>query len=176
MRYSGLFAISAVVLSFAGMAVGPGQPTALPAAATAPAMPRLSWSSPYDPQNVLARTIRGEIPTVRLYEDEHVLAAMDTLQGHFVVMSKDSRARNFLEIEPEQSARMFAVVQRLASAEIAALGVEGFLVRTNAGSDSGVAQFHIHVYPHRKDDPPAAAQATQAELQAVADRIKAAMR
>ena len=33
----------------------------------------------YDPNNIFARILRGELPCHKVYEDEHVLAIMDIM-------------------------------------------------------------------------------------------------
>src|SRR5690606_32543292 len=64
----------------------------------------MSLDGAYDPDNSFARIIRGEIPSVKVFEDERVLAFMDVYpqsEGHVLVISKASTARNLLECEPE---------------------------------------------------------------------------
>ncbi|MDO9005418.1 MAG: HIT domain-containing protein, partial [Aquabacterium sp.] len=42
----------------------------------------------YDSQNIFAKILRGEIPCIKLYEDEHTLAFMDIMpqaDGHALV-------------------------------------------------------------------------------------------
>lgn len=35
--------------------------------------------APYDPDNIFAKILRGEIPCHRVYEDDHTLAFMDVM-------------------------------------------------------------------------------------------------
>jgi len=61
----------------------------------------------YDTNNPFARIILDELPASKVYEDEHVLAFMPLRmisRGHVIVISKTSRARNNLDIEPEEPA------------------------------------------------------------------------
>lgn len=135
----------------------------------------------YDPNNLLARTARGEIPSAKLYEDEHVLAFLGdrpSAHGHFLVISKTSKARNFLEIEPEELARILSVARRVAEAEIVAIGAEGFTLRQNNGSASSLHQFHLHVLPRWKGDQLKSGPQPEvkvSELEPLAERIRAVL-
>ena len=62
----------------------------------------MSLDAPYDPENIFAKILRGEIPSVRVWEDAHVLAFMDVFpqsEGHVLVISKTSTAQTLLEVE-----------------------------------------------------------------------------
>ena len=66
----------------------------------------MSLDGAYDEANVFAKILRGEIPAVRVFEDDQVLAFMDVFpqsKGHVLVISETSKARNLLD------AAMFAV-------------------------------------------------------------------
>lgn len=109
----------------------------------------------FDPENVLARTARGEIPSAKLYEDDEVLAFLGdypAAKGHFLVISKSVQARNFLDLTPEQLGKIMDVAQLVARAEILVLGAEGFTLRQNNGSASTMAIFHLHVIPRWAGD------------------------
>ena len=72
----------------------------------------MSLNGAYDPDNIFARILRGEAPAVKVWEDDHVLAFMDVFpqsEGHVLVISRTSTARNLLEIEPEALARVVAL-------------------------------------------------------------------
>ena len=91
----------------------------------------MSLTGTYDPANIFARILKGEIPAVKVWEDDDVLAFMDVFpqsEGHVLVISKTSRARNLLEIEPEALARLTAATQRTARAVVKALSPEGFSI------------------------------------------------
>ena len=103
----------------------------------------------YDINNPFARIIRGELPVSKVYEDKHVLAFMPLRmisRGHVVVISKTSRARNILDIEPEELARVMDVARRVARAEVAVLGVQGFQILQNNGAVGTQSVFHLHVH------------------------------
>ena len=121
-----------------------------PAAARTVAPLPSALAGTYDTHNPFARIIRGELPAVKVYEDAHVLAFMDNhplVPGHVLVISKTSRARNLLEIEPRELARVMAVAQRITRAEFTALGATGVVILQNNGSAQSVFHLHVHVVP-----------------------------
>ena len=142
----------------------------------------MTLKAPYDPDNIFARILRGDIPSVTVWEDDHVLAFMDVFpqsEGHVLVISKASTARTLLEIEPEVLARLTAAVQRTARAVERALGPDGFQILQFNGEAGGQTVFHLHfhIIPRWRDRPVKghgqAPIADTAVLRAQADRIAA---
>ena len=109
----------------------------------------MSLTGAYDPDNIFAKILRGEIPAVKVWEDDAVLAFMDVFpqsEGHVLVVSKTSIARNLLEIEPEALAAVTAAVQRTARAVVKALDPEGFSILQFNGDAGGQTVFHLHFH------------------------------
>ena len=109
----------------------------------------MSLDGQYDPQNVFAKVLRGELPCAEIYEDDDVLAFMDLFPqapGHCLVISKRSQARNLLDVEPEQLCALMAGVQRVARAVRAALQPDGIVVTQFNGAPAGQTVFHLHVH------------------------------
>ena len=103
----------------------------------------------YDDANIFAKILRGEAPAARVFEDEHILAFMDVFpqsRGHTLVISKHSRARNLLDVEPETLGRLILGVQRVAGAVRAALKPEGLMVAQLNGAPAGQSVFHLHFH------------------------------
>lgn len=138
----------------------------------------------YDDNNPFARIIRGELPASKVYEDKHVLAFMPLRMitpGHVLVISKTSRARNILDVEPEELARVMDVARRVARAEVTALGIQGFQILQNNGAVGTQSVFHLHVhvlprYPGVALLPSAGPSDDRKDLDEMARRIKAAMK
>ena len=68
----------------------------------------------YDPENIFAKILRGEIPSTRVYEDDETLVFMDIMprsDGHVLVIPK-TPARNMLDASPEQLSACLATVQK----------------------------------------------------------------
>ncbi len=144
----------------------------------------MSLHKPYDPDNIFAKILRGEIPSVKVWEDDHVLAFMDVFpqsEGHVLVISKRSTAPTLLEIESDALARVTAAVQRTARAMEKALSPEGFQIMQFNGEAGGQTVFHLHfhIIPRWADRPMKghghAPMADAAALRVLADRIADAL-
>ena len=137
---------------------------------------------PYDPDNIFARILRGDIPSVKVWEDDHVLAFMDVFpqsEGHVLVISKTSTARTVLEIAADDLARVTEAVRRTARAVDKALNPEGISLMQFNGDAGGQTVFHLHVHivPRWADRPMKghghAPMADAEQLKALAARIAA---
>jgi histidine triad (HIT) family protein len=136
----------------------------------------------YDPNNIFARIIRGEIPSVKVYEDESTLAFLDVMpqaEGHTLVVPK-APAQNIFELSPDGAAALIQTVQKVAKAVKKGLNPPGVMLAQLNGEAAGQSVFHIHFHiipRHNGADfnfhP--REMALPAELQPVADRIKAAL-
>ncbi|MBU1325494.1 MAG: HIT family protein [Alphaproteobacteria bacterium] len=144
----------------------------------------MSLTGAYDPDNVFAKILRGELPCVKVWETDHVLAFMDVFpqsEGHVLVISKASRARTLLEVEPEVAAELAEGVRRTARAVAKALTPDGVSVMQFNGEAGGQTVFHLHfhVVPRWTDRPMKghghAPMAETDALKALAGRIAAAM-
>jgi len=109
----------------------------------------MSLDGTYDADNIFAKILRGEMPAVRVFEDDHVVAFMDVFpqaRGHTLVIPKHSTARNFLEEAPELIGPLMLGVQRVARAVCAALNPDGLVITQFNGSTAGQTVFHLHVH------------------------------
>ena len=144
----------------------------------------MSLTGAYDPANIFAKILRGEIPAAKVWEDENILAFMDVFpqsEGHVLVIHKTSTARNLLASSPEHLAQLTAAVQRTARAVNAALAPEGFSIMQFNGEAGGQTVFHLHfhVIPRWSDRALKghghAPMADAETLKALAGRIVAAL-
>lgn len=109
----------------------------------------MSLDGDYDPDNIFARVLRGELPSAKVFEDHEVFAFMDAfpqVRGHTLVVSKTSRARNLLDAEPRTLEFLILGVQRVARAIRAALQPDGIVVTQFNGAPAGQTIFHLHVH------------------------------
>jgi histidine triad (HIT) family protein len=109
----------------------------------------MSLIGAYDPDNIFAKILRGEIPAVKVFEDADVLAFMDLFpqsKGHALVISKTSQARNLLEVAPADLERLISGVQRVAKAVAAALKPDGLITTQFNGAPAGQTVFHLHFH------------------------------
>jgi len=109
----------------------------------------MSLDGAYDDANIFAKILRGEAPAAKVFEDDEVFAFMDVFpqsRGHTLVISKETKARNLLEVEPEPLGRLIAGVQRVTRAVRAALKPDGIMVVQFNGAASGQSVFHLHFH------------------------------
>jgi len=138
----------------------------------------------YDTNNAFARILRGELPAAKFYEDAQVLAFVSLgmrSRGHALVISKTSRARNILEIEPEALSHVMSIVQRVAIAQRAVFKADGIQVVQNNGEASGQGVFHLHfhvipIYKGQELRPADGPPRDSEELDAIARQLAIAMR
>lgn len=109
--------------------------------------------SAYDPQNIFAKILRGEIPCHRIVEDEAALAFMDIMprsEGHCLVIPK-APARTLLDIAADDLAALILRVQMVGRAAVAALGADGLTIQqfNEAAGGQEVFHLHFHVLPRR---------------------------
>ena len=92
----------------------------------------------YDPQNIFAKILRGELPCHKVYEDDKVLAFLDIMPrapGHTLVLPK-APARNLLDAAPED----------LAAVAQAAFSADGITIQQFNEGAGGQVVFHLHVH------------------------------
>ena len=136
----------------------------------------------YDPQNPFAKILRGELPCVKVYEDDMTLAIMDIMpqaEGHVLVLPKEGAAEIF-ELSADSAAACIRTTQKVATAVKAALQPPGVLIAQFNGRAAGqtVPHVHFHIVPRTEATPlrpHAAEQADPDQLRALAARIAAAL-
>jgi histidine triad (HIT) family protein len=102
----------------------------------------------YDPSNVFAKILRGEIPSVKVYEDERTLAFMDVMpqaEGHTLVIPREA-AENIFDLSPEGAAAMMATTRKVAGAVKKGLGAPGIMLAQLNGAAAGQSVFHVHFH------------------------------
>ncbi len=102
----------------------------------------------YDPDNIFAKILRGEIPSHRVYEDDDTVAMMDVMPqgtGHTLVLPK-APSRNLLDADPATLAKLFATTQKIARAAKTAFAADGVLVIQFNEAASGQTIYHLHVH------------------------------
>lgn len=136
----------------------------------------------YDPQNPFARILRGELPCMKVYEDEHTLAIMDIMpqaDGHVLVLPKEPAAQLFA-LSDDSAAACIRTTKKVAAAVKAAMAAPGVMVAQFNGPAAGqtVPHVHFHIVPRHQAaplKPHASTQADIGELQQTAARIIAAL-
>ena len=97
---------------------------------------------------VFCKIVGGQIPSTRVFEDEHTLAFMDIGQvnpGHVLVAVK-KHAANLYALDEAQTAAVARTSVRVARAIEAAFKPEGLSVYQANGKAAGQTVFHYHVH------------------------------
>ena len=137
----------------------------------------------YDPTNLFARILRGELPSYKVYEDDKALAFLDIMPragGHTLVLPK-SPARNLLDVDPADLAHVMQVAQKIAKASMKVFGADGITVQQFNEPAGGQVVFHLHVHviPRREGvqlKPPASFKEEPATLSDHALKLAAALK
>ncbi|WP_175615867.1 HIT family protein [Piscibacillus halophilus] len=100
---------------------------------------------------IFCKIIDGEIPSAKIYEDEHVYAFLDISQvteGHTLVIPKNHK-QDIFELDDETASNLFKAVPKVANAIKSAYQPKGMNLLNNNCSfaDQSVFHYHIHVIP-----------------------------
>ena len=72
----------------------------------------------YDENNIFAKILRGEAPSIKVYEDEHTLAFMDIMpqtDGHVLVIPKE-KATTIYDLSDTASLACMRTIQKVGKA------------------------------------------------------------
>jgi histidine triad (HIT) family protein len=137
----------------------------------------------YDPNNVFAKILRGELPSHKVYEDDRAFAFLDIMPrapGHTLVIPK-APARNILDVKPDDLAHVMQVAQKIAQAAMTVFSADGITVQQFNEPAGGqvVLHLHVHVIPRREGvqlKPPASHKEDAAVLSDHALKLAAALK
>jgi len=127
----------------------------------------MSIHGTYDTDNIFAKILRGEMPCVKVYEDDNILSFMDVFpqsEGHTLVIPK-ANAKDI--------GRLFGAVQRIAKAVETALKPDGITITQFNGAPAGQTVFHTHVHIIPRYDGKALGAHGGAGVMADMDALKA---
>lgn len=136
----------------------------------------------YDPSNIFARILRGEIPCHKVYEDDDTIAFMDIMpqaDGHTLIVPK-AQGENIFELPEEALIAAIRTTQRIARAVQKAFDPPGMMIAQLNGAAAGQSVFHLHfhVVPRYKGKElllPAGERADPDTLAGHAERIRACL-
>ena len=137
----------------------------------------------YDPSNIFAKILRGELPCHKIYEDEKAIAFLDIMPrapGHTLVLPK-SPARNLLDIDPADLAHVMQVAQKIARAGMKVYDADGITIQQFNETAGGQVVFHLHVHviPRKEGvpmKPPASVKEESSVLSDQALKLAAALK
>ena len=102
----------------------------------------------YEPDNIFAKILRGEMPAHRIYEDDRTLAFMDIMprgDGHALVIPK-APVRNLLDAPDDVLAAVASTARKVARAAMSAFDADGVTVQQFNEPAGGQVVFHYHVH------------------------------
>jgi histidine triad (HIT) family protein len=137
----------------------------------------------YDPNNVFAKILRGELPSHKVYEDHKAFAFLDIMPrapGHTLVIPK-SPARTIVDITADDLAHVIKVTQKVAQAAMSVFAADGLTIQQFNEPAGGQVVFHLHVHviPRKTGvplKPPASFKEEPAVLSDQALRLAAALK
>jgi len=137
----------------------------------------------YDPNNVFAKILRGELPAHKVFEDDRTFAFLDIMPrapGHTLVIPK-APVRNFLDIAPEDLAYLMQATQTIARAAVKVFAADGLTIQQFNEPAGGQVVFHLHIHVIPRQNgvplkPPASAKEDPAVLSDQALKLAAALK
>lgn len=135
----------------------------------------------YDPENIFAKILKGEIPSAKLYEDDATYVFMDIMpraDGHCLVIPK-TPCRNLLDASAAQLNAVMATTQKMAHAVRKAFDAEGVTIQQFNEAAGGQEVFHLHFHVLPRHDgvslrPPGKMEDADV-IAANAEKIRAAL-
>ncbi len=109
----------------------------------------MSLNETYDPDNIFAKIVRGDMACVQLYETDDILAFMDVFpqsRGHCLVIHKKADATNLFDIDASALAGLAGAVQKVATAVKTGLKPDGVRIAQFNGAPAGQTVFHLHFH------------------------------
>jgi len=105
---------------------------------------------------IFCKIVKGEIPSSKVYEDEHVLAFLDIAhiqKGHTLVIPKN-HFEILTDIPEEELNFLISATKKVAKAVEKGSEADGFIVSMNNRQVAGqeVPHAHFHIIPRYKDD------------------------
>jgi histidine triad (HIT) family protein len=100
----------------------------------------------YDDNNIFAKILRGEMPCIKVYEDDKTFSFMDVMpqaEGHTLVIPK-APAVDLFDLGAEDYSALAKTTQKVAAAVKQAIGSPGIMIAQLNGADAGQTVFHFH--------------------------------
>jgi len=102
----------------------------------------------YDPENIFAKIIKGDIPAFKIFETPHAIAILDAFPmapGHSLLLPKHPCV-SVTDMPADVAASVLSELPRLARAVQNATGAPGVNILTNSGKEAGQLVFHAHFH------------------------------
>ena len=102
----------------------------------------------YDPNNIFAKILRGEMPAYKVFEDDKVFAFLDIMPrapGHTLVIPK-APARTIVDVAADDLVHVMQATQKIARAAMTAFAADGITIQQFNEPAGGQVVFHLHVH------------------------------
>ena len=102
----------------------------------------------HDQNCIFCMIVRGDAPSLKVYEDEDCLGFMDIMpqsEGHVLVIPKRHAAQIF-DVSADEAAKLIRVTHELAGAVRNAMQPDGVMLAQLNGADAGQTVFHLHFH------------------------------
>ena len=105
---------------------------------------------------VFCKIVNGELPSLRVYEDENTMVFMDIakdVDGHMVAIPK-KHVKSILDCDEASLQQLMFAVKKVSCHCVDQCGYEGvnLLNASDESAGQSVPHFHIHIIPRKKDD------------------------
>lgn len=105
---------------------------------------------------IFCKIVAGEVPSRKVFEDEHTLAFLDIagdVDGHILVIPK-KHVKNILDCDRETLTQVMGTVKRVADHLVENCGYDGvnLLNASDESAGQSVPHFHIHIIPRKAGD------------------------
>jgi histidine triad (HIT) family protein len=106
---------------------------------------------------LFCKIVAGNVPSIRVHEDDRVIAIMDIFpaaRGHVLVIPR-AHAADVHAVSDDDLAAAAAVAKRLAGQAVRGLGADGVTIMQSNGAAAWqtVFHYHVHLIPRYVDDP-----------------------
>ena len=105
---------------------------------------------------IFCKIVSGEIPSMKIYEDDLTLAFMDIakdVDGHILVIPK-KHCKNVLDCDEDSLYAVARTVKKISKHLTDYCGYEGvnLLNASDESAGQSVPHFHIHIIPRKNND------------------------
>lgn len=105
---------------------------------------------------IICRILEGELPSMKLYEDEFTCVFLDIAEdvnGHMVAVPK-KHVNNILDCDNETLQNLITTVKLVSNHCVEKCGYNGvnLLNASDESAGQSIPHFHIHIIPRKSDD------------------------
>ena len=105
---------------------------------------------------IFCKIADGSLPSMKVFEDEHTLAFMDTakdVDGHILVIPK-RHVKNILDCDEQELSQLMKTVKKVSLHLVNNCGYNGvnLLNASDESAGQSVPHFHIHIIPRKTGD------------------------